>query len=188
MALIRGINVGRAKRVAMADLREFFISLGCRDVRTVLNSGNVVFTAGRTRKEPSANQVERAMLERLGVSARTTVLTRAAYVTVVEENTLVSVASDPARLLVAFCVNTDPLKQLRSLARSDWSPEALAVGSAAAYAWCSRGILDSRLLGAVGRAAGDAVTTRNWATAMKIHALLTSEPDAEKMGRRPTTG
>ncbi|HSD71146.1 MAG TPA: DUF1697 domain-containing protein, partial [Thermoanaerobaculia bacterium] len=40
VALIRGINVGRAKRVAMADLRALVGDLGYGDVRTLLNSGN----------------------------------------------------------------------------------------------------------------------------------------------------
>src|SRR5204863_1567267 len=45
VALLRGINVGTAKRVAMADLRQLMTGLGYSDVRTLLNSGNVVFTA-----------------------------------------------------------------------------------------------------------------------------------------------
>ena len=45
VALLRGINVGRAKRVAMADLRALFEQLGFGDVRTLLNSGNVGFRA-----------------------------------------------------------------------------------------------------------------------------------------------
>ena len=43
IALLRGINVGRAKRIAMADLRTLFEELGFTAVCTVLNSGNVVF-------------------------------------------------------------------------------------------------------------------------------------------------
>jgi len=54
VALIRGINVGRAKRVAMADLRAVVTDLGYRDVRTLLNSGNVVFAdGGLDGNEPS---------------------------------------------------------------------------------------------------------------------------------------
>jgi len=60
VALLRGINVGRAKRVAMADLRTLVESLGYREVSTLLNSGNVVFTVrlhprprpGRALKKP----------------------------------------------------------------------------------------------------------------------------------------
>src|SRR6185295_14855725 len=145
VALIRGINVGRAKRVAMADLRGLLADLGYREVQTLLNSGNVVFTAGREKPGRIAERIELAMRERLGVSARVTVLTAAAFSTVVEENGLSKVAKDPARFLVAFCNDATRLKQLEALKRQAWSPEALGVGSAAAYLWCSAGILDSRL-------------------------------------------
>ncbi len=47
VALIRGINVGHAKRVAMADLRALVEALGYGEARTLLNSGNVVFSAPR---------------------------------------------------------------------------------------------------------------------------------------------
>ncbi len=47
VALLRGINVGRANRVAMVDLRALFETMGYIDVRTLLNSGNVVFTSSR---------------------------------------------------------------------------------------------------------------------------------------------
>ena len=84
VALIRGINVGRAKRVAMADLRELLAELGYRDVQTLLNSGNVVFSGGREKPARMGKRIEAAMAERLGVSARVTVLIAAAFATVVE--------------------------------------------------------------------------------------------------------
>src|SRR6478736_4542725 len=47
VALLRGINVGKAKRIAMADLRKLCEGLGYEDVSTLLNSGNIVFSAPR---------------------------------------------------------------------------------------------------------------------------------------------
>lgn len=47
----------------------------------------------------------------------------------------------------------------------------MAVGTRVAYLWCPEGILASRLFGAVNRTLGDAVTTRNWATILKLQAL-----------------
>src|SRR5207247_1514794 len=75
VALIRGINVGRAKRVAMADLRVLVEGLGYGDVRTLLNSGNVVFTTPRAAPGNAAARIEKALATELGVSARVTVLT-----------------------------------------------------------------------------------------------------------------
>ncbi|HZW81825.1 MAG TPA: DUF1697 domain-containing protein, partial [Candidatus Deferrimicrobium sp.] len=75
VALIRGINVGRAKRVAMAELRALVEDLGYSDVRTLLNSGNIVFAAPGTDKLDSAARIEETLSSRLGVSARVIVLT-----------------------------------------------------------------------------------------------------------------
>jgi uncharacterized protein (DUF1697 family) len=179
VALIRGINVGRAKRVAMADLRALFADLGCQDVRTVLNSGNVVFAAGRGGGQRLAERVQEEMASRLGVSARVLVVTRSAYLRAVDEYPLAGVAPDPARLLVAFCASAGQLGKLQPLARADWRPEAIAVGTVAAYLWCAGGILESPALKAVGRALGDSMTTRNWATVTRIRDVLTATRQSE---------
>jgi uncharacterized protein (DUF1697 family) len=51
---LRGINVGRAKRIAMADLSEVVTDLGCSNVRALLNSGNVLFDCERAGHAPDA--------------------------------------------------------------------------------------------------------------------------------------
>jgi uncharacterized protein (DUF1697 family) len=172
VALVRGINVGRAKRVAMADLRKLAADLGYREVRTLLNSGNLIFSAGHEKPRGIGKRIELAMRDRLGLSAAVTVLTAAAFSTVVDENRLGDAAKDPARFLVAFCNDASRLKELERLTRQPWSPEALAVGSEAAYLWCASGILESRLAEAVGRVLGESTTTRNWTTVTKIRAAL----------------
>jgi uncharacterized protein (DUF1697 family) len=176
VALIRGINVGRAKRVAMADLRALVENFGYGDVRTLLNSGNVVFTAPRTTPGAAADQIESALAARLGVSARVTVLTAADLAAAVTDNPLLKVAVDPTRLLVAVLREPADRAKLTPLAKKDWAPEALAVGKRVAYLWCAEGILASRLAEAVNRVLGDAVTARNWATVLKLHALAGDRP------------
>jgi len=172
VALFRGINVGKAKRVGMADLRGLVEGLGFRDVRTLLNSGNVVFTAPRAvNPDRAAGRIEKALADRLGVSARVTVVTAAELDAAVAGNPLARVADEPARLLVAFLNRPADRAKLDPLTKEDWAPEALGVGPRAAYLWCAGGILDSRLWAAVGRALGDGVTSRNWATVLKLQAL-----------------
>jgi uncharacterized protein (DUF1697 family) len=171
VAFLRGINVGRAKRVAMADLRALVEKLGYRDVKTLLNSGNVVFTAPATRSGDPAPRIEKALAARLGVRSRVTVLTVRELATAVEENPLVSPARDPSRLLVAILSDPADRARLKPLTRENWSPEAFALGTRVAYLWCASGILDGRLPEAVGRVLGDAHTARNWATMSKLLAL-----------------
>lgn len=172
VALIRGINVGKAKRVAMADLRALMERLGYGDCRTLLNSGNVIFTAGRESPSRSAARIEQAMFEELGVSAPVTALSAADFSTVVSENPVIEIAENLSRLLVAFLMDPAGRARLEPLTGRDWGAEAFALGSHAAYLWCPEGVLQSRLPEAVERALGKAVTIRNWRTVMKIHGLL----------------
>lgn len=171
IALLRGINVGRAKRVAMADLRALLEDLGYTDVRTLLNSGNVVFTAPGVKPGDAAARIEEALPKRTGVSSRITVLTAEELAAAIDENPLVDVATDPTRLFVAVLNSKADRRKLEPLTQQAWAPEVLALGGRVAYLWCPEGLLASKLPEAVGKALGDAVTTRNWATVTKLQAL-----------------
>jgi hypothetical protein len=91
VGLLRGINVGHAKRVAMADLRALVEKLGYGDVRTLLNSGNIVFTGPGASPEDAAARIEAALSSRLGVSARVTVLTAAQLAAAAAANPLLGI-------------------------------------------------------------------------------------------------
>jgi len=171
VALIRGINVGRAKRVAMADLRERIERLGYRDVRTLLNSGNVVFTSPRGSPVDAAAEVEKVLVA-LGVPARVMALSGAELNAIVDGNPLLDVARDPTRLFVSVLGEPADRIKLAPLLEQDWEPEVLAIGKRVAYQWCPKGLLEGRLPEAVGKALRDKVTTRNWATMIKLHALV----------------
>jgi len=172
VALLRGINVGKAKRVAMDDLRALVEDLGYSDVRTLLNSGNVVFGAPGDGPGAAADRIREAMAARLGITSRVVVLAADEVAAVVAENPLVAAASNPSRLLVAVLADPADRAHLLPLAQRDWSPEALALGGRVAYLWCPPGIAVSRLSEAVGRALGDAVTSRNWATMTRLAELV----------------
>jgi uncharacterized protein (DUF1697 family) len=171
VALLRGINVGRAKRVAMADLRWIVEELGYADVRTLLNSGNVAFSGPRGGTAGIASRIEAALASRVGVESRTIVLTDRELAGIVAENTLTGVAKDPSRLLVVVLRAARDRRLLEPLLEESWRPEAFALGKRAAYVWCPKGVLESRLVEAVGRRLKDAHTIRNWSTTTKLAAL-----------------
>ena len=176
VALLRGINVGRAKRVAMADLRKLLGDLGFAQVRTVLNSGNVVYDGGKVAPADAAARIEEALVLKLGVAARVTVLSASQFAELIEQNTLAP-AADAARLLALVLNNPADVQRLASLLQQPWQPEALALGRWAAYAWCPDGVLASKVVATLGVLLGDGVTSRNWATMQKLHVLLNG-PDA----------
>ena len=172
VALLRGINVGRAKRVAMATLREMFTELGYSNIRTLLNSGNVVFTAPRATPSSAETQIEKAILAKFGFPSRVTVLSATELAEVIRDNPLGKVAKDPSRLFVSVLKRPGDRAQLIPLLQQQWEPEVLAIGTRVAYVWCPEGMLAGRVAEAVGRVLGDGATTRNWATMTKLHALV----------------
>jgi uncharacterized protein (DUF1697 family) len=170
VALLRGINVGRAKRVAMADLRDAVGSLGHTDVKTLLNSGNVVFTASDT---PTEKAMHEAVRDATGISSEVILVPGKQLAQIVDENPLADVATDPSRLMVMFFTDASDRTQLKKLIDDSWAPEQLAVGRHAAYFWCPDGIASSPLMDAVGELKfRGTITTRNWRTVTKLGQLL----------------
>lgn len=175
IALLRGINVGRAKRIAMADLRKLVGSLGFTEVRTLLNSGNVVFeTSGRATGD-AGTRMERALTDRLGISSKVIVLAAEELAEIVKEYPHGRIATNPSRSMIAICATPADAKSLTPLAARSWKPEALSLGRRVAYVWCPDGIIESPLSKEIARTLGDRVTVRNWATIGKLHALAQEE-------------
>ncbi len=170
IALIRGINVGKNKRVAMADLRGMMADLGHTNVRTLLNSGNVVFQSRNSNLAKLAASVESAITATCGISAAVTVTTARELDFIVKENPLLQAVDDHARHLVAFVAHPKHLEAVRPMLKEAWLPDALAITERAAYLWCASGILESKLLLTFSQKAGTTVTTRNWATVLKLQA------------------
>ena len=172
VALFRGINVGKAKRIAMADLRKLLESLGYTGVKTLLNSGNAVFTGSAGAASGHAKRIRAAVAKRLGVDAIVVVKSAAEVAGIMAGNELARLASEPARLLVAVTDQPTVLASLKTLAAKSWGAERVHVGKHAVYVWCADGILESQALTAVMKGLAGAGTTRNWATLGKIHDLL----------------
>lgn len=176
IALLRGINVGRANRVDMADLRTLLAGLGYNGVRSLLNSGNVLFDAPGTDTTEAAARIETALQAQLHVPAQVIVLSAAELAAVVAGNSLLGIASDPSLLMVTFHSGPVNPGRLERLLQQDWSPEALALGEHATYLWCPAGFIKSRLARAAERALADSLTTRrNWATVLKLDAQAKAE-------------
>lgn len=188
IALLRGVNVGKAKRVPMAELRRILAELGCTDVRTLLNSGNAVFRAPSRTRSPAklAAGLARELQAQLAVDVPVIVVSASDLDAIVRDNPLSFGDADHPRLLVAFTADARALAGLDALRPLLAPREQLAIGAKAAWLLCANGILDSRageaLLGKIGRA----TTTRNWATVLKLQALASERPRTpDGQGRPP---
>ena len=188
IVLLRGVNVGKAKRVPMADLRRLLEGLGCTDVRTLLNSGTAVFGAPAARTPGKlAAELAHELRTQLGVDVPVIAVRASDLDAIVRDNPLSFGDDDHPRLLVAFTTDARTLAALDAIRPLLAKGEQLAIGAKAAYLLCANGILDSgageALLGKAGRGA----TTRNWATVLKLQALA-SAPRPGAGGQRSRRG
>jgi uncharacterized protein (DUF1697 family) len=177
VALLRGINVGKAKRVAMAELRTLCEALGYGDVRTLLNSGNLVFSAPRADARAAA-KIEKEIASRLGIDSRVLVITGSELDAIVAENPFAECETNASRLLVTVLATTANRARIEQLTKQSWGAERLGFGSRAAYVWCPEGILESKASVALGKVLGDAGTSRNWATMKKLQVLMHTDGTA----------
>ena len=173
VALFRGINVGKAKRIAMADLRALLAKLGFSEIQTLLNSGNAVFTGAAEPAAKLAARLREAVVKKLGVDALVIVKSAKDIEAIIAGNALEQLAADHSKLLIAMTCNPRSLATLSHLAATEWGAEKVHVGKHAAYVWCANGVLESKAAVALLKNLADTGTTRNWATLNKIHALMT---------------
>jgi uncharacterized protein (DUF1697 family) len=163
VALLRGINLGAKRRVPMADLRDLMEELGYTDVRTVLQSGNVVFTGA---KQDARGTLQTALQERFGFEIDVVLRTADELQEIVDHDPFASEADDPKRYFVIFTEG-----KVSPPADEDWSPDRLHVKGRELYAWCPEGMQGSKLMKALGKPGiADTVTFRNMATIRKLLA------------------
>lgn len=172
VALLRGINVGKAKRIAMADLRTLLEGLGHTEVATLLNSGNVVFRASKGTPKKLAADISTAIASQLGIEVPVIVVSAKDFALIAKDNPFAETAADPSRLLIAFVPEASALSAVSAIAPLVVAPEQFHVGTHAAYLHCARGILESKAGEALVGKAGKAATTRNWGTVQKLQALV----------------
>jgi uncharacterized protein (DUF1697 family) len=177
VALLRGVNVGKGKRVPMAGFRALLLGLGYTGVVTLLNSGNAVFRATGGAPARHAADIAAAITSTFKIEVPVIVKTAGELAAIVSENPINAPAPEHSRLLVAFVQETSALRGLAAIEPLVVAPERFAVGKRAAYLLCATGILGSNagkaLLGSAGRSA----TTRNWATTLKLEALAGERGD-----------
>jgi uncharacterized protein (DUF1697 family) len=171
VALLRGINVGAHNRMAMAQLRELTESLGYEDVRTHLQSGNLLYRGDATPPQ-AAEDIERAIGERLGMRVRVLVRTVDELRAVVDANPLAGVATDPARQIVLFLSTAPDPERLRGIDPHAYEPERFHAGGREIHLWCANGVYGSQLTQVLTeKRLGVTVTARNWNTVTRLLTL-----------------
>ena len=127
-ALLRGINVGKAKAVAMADLRSLLEGLGYSEVQTLLRSGNAVFSAPRVKAQAVERAIEKALETQLGMDVSCLASTKAELDNVVAGDPFEGVATNGSRYLALFLSAQPAAGLLAAHDPTELAPEEIVVG------------------------------------------------------------
>jgi uncharacterized protein (DUF1697 family) len=164
IVLLRGINLGPTNRVPMPALRELLSERGFDDVRTYVQSGNIVLESDLSPTRLTT-KCKRAIAEGFGLDIDVVVRTRDELAAVVTRNPLGEVAKNPKRYQVTFLsdeLNGDEVERLAALAGE---AERVEVIGREVYAWHPDGVARSKLWARLGgKGLGVSATSRNWST------------------------
>jgi uncharacterized protein (DUF1697 family) len=171
IVLLRGVNLGSRNRVSMPGLRAVLEAAGFVDVRTYLQSGNVVLAADGGPDEVAA-ACEALIRKELGLDLRVLVRTKAELARVVRRDPLGAVVDDPKRYQVTFLaakLEPDVVARLEAAATPE---ERFVAHGRELYAWHAAGVARSKLWTLVaGKGLGVAATSRNWMTVTSLLEL-----------------
>jgi len=171
-ALLRGINVGRNKRIAMADLRALVEGLGHESVRTHLQSGNVVFESPKRSDKALAEGLEKAIASELGMDVTVLVRSSGELAAVVDAAPFAGRTDDPKQIHVAFLSAKPKAAAVKGFGIEEFAPDELQVIGREAHLLYPDGYARTKLTNAViEKQLGVRSTSRNWRTVTALAEL-----------------
>ena len=174
IALLRGINVSGHNKIKMADLKQLFLGLNFQNIRTYIQSGNVLFQSKEKSKTKIAVTISEAIKNKFGYDIKIVVITKNDIKTVFSSNPfLKNRTPDITKLCVTFLSNnpnTDGLDQLEEIANK--SEDEFKINGKFVYLHCPSSFAKTKLTNNLfERKLKVDATSRNWKTITKLVEL-----------------
>ncbi len=173
VALLRGVNVGGKNKLPMADLAAIFNGLGCSEVRTYIQSGNVVFTAKPVLARTIAGRVEKVLQDRLGITSPVILRSAAEMESIVADHPFAAAKTEEKLLAVAFLAHKPGKKDVATLDPERSPGDVFRLRGREIYLHTPNGAARSKLTNAYfDRVLKTTCTVRNWRTTKKLAEML----------------
>lgn len=166
VALLRGINVGGHNRVSMADLKTVFETLGCQNVTSLIQSGNIVYAADTPL---SSEMLRKEILRLLGFSVPVVVRTATELSAIVKRLPFSDL--DASKIHVGFFASAPDATDVAAIEPTEFAPEKFSVVSKEVYLYLPNGVARTKLPGLLERRLEIPVTVRNWRTVCALESL-----------------
>lgn len=173
VALLRGINVGGKHRLPMQQLAEIFREAQCNEVRTYIQSGNVIFRSSPAVVEGLPERIARKIEQRFGFVAPVILRTAAQVAQTVRNNPFLLAGMPEKTLHVYFLADTPSATAIKSLDPDRSSPDAFRVLDRQVYLHLPDGMARTKLTNAYFDSKLSTVSTaRNWATVLTLLEMM----------------
>ena len=176
VALLRGINVGGKNMLPMKDLVGMFDAAGCTDVRTYIQSGNVIFEApagAPAGTQEIAEAVKASIEKRFGFRIPVILRTSQQLRKAIRDNPFLAAVEDPKALYVYFLADLPNARAISALDPGRSAPDAFHARGQEIYLHLPNGMARTKLTNAYFDAKLSTVcTARNWATVLKLADLM----------------
>jgi uncharacterized protein (DUF1697 family) len=172
-SLLRGINVGGNKTVKMSLLKELYESLGFKNVKTLLNSGNAVFES-KDSQAKLEKTIEASILKKFGFEVGVVVVNPEQLKKIIKANPFKKEEQkDPSHLLMMFLKDDPNEKAFNEFKKSYEGHEKFSLGDKVLYVYYGTGLAKSKLTNVLlEKKLGTIGTARNWNTANKLLELM----------------
>jgi uncharacterized protein (DUF1697 family) len=183
VALLRGVNVGGKNILPMKDLAAMCSAAGCTNVRTYIQSGNVVFKAGRALARRIPAVISGAISDRFGFRVPVVVRTADEIREAAQCNPFLKTGKDVARMSLMFLADVPTVAQVARLDPNRSLPDVFEVRGREIYLHCPTGFARTKLTNAYfDSALATTSTVRNWRTVLTL-VEMTSTPDPERRSK-----
>lgn len=173
VALLRGINVGGKSKLPMSDLRDMFADAGCREVRTYIQSGNVIFQADRGVIDSLPDAISAEIAARFGYRVPVVTRTVEQMDDIIRHNPFIAQGVPEDELHILFLAERPSASKIDSLDRDRSPPDTFVVRGQEVFLRLPNGAGRTKLTNDYfERKLGTASTARNWRTVTKLRALM----------------
>ncbi len=172
IALLRGINVGGKNKLSMKELATLFVDAGCEEVRTYIQSGNVVFRTGSADAGEISSIISASILDRFGYRVPVIVRTAGELEGIAQGNPFVKAGAETDKLHVMFLAELPDSASVEALEPARSPGDEFTVVGREVYLHCPNGVARSKLTNSYfDSKLSTTSTSRNWRTVGKLLEL-----------------
>lgn len=173
IALLRGINVGGKNKLPMKDLASLFTHAGCNDVRTYIQSGNVIFHAPSRVAQQLPVQIAQQIEKRFGFKIPVVLRTTEQLASVIHNNPFLPAGVPQEQLHVYFLADLPQASHIAQLDPNRSTPDVYLLRGQEIYLQLPNGMARTKLTNAYFDAKLSTIcTARNWNTVLKLYELM----------------